>query len=472
MALHQSNHDACAPVHRMPTELLGAIFGHLLGAQPFRIQERQAFACLRSICHTWKGVADTTPNLCRGLEIDLDQWPSYPSTDSALRVSMKEVWEPWMALVRLSSSRHLKIHTADTMPAFQDLVPYFLLSTKPDMLTFTSYYVFSIALASEVAYTNVTCINLDQLFLEHLETSMSRLHAAFPNLQCLAERRTRMEIVRHHPPFQHEKLCTLHLSDVFGDPVTFAHFLCDLPALRELKISCNSGGVLGERPAESRPLVQLSLETLIVDGENSMTMLTNVTFPALRFFGFNLWWMKDLVYGWEYQQDWLPQFFTKHHHTCIASREKHKPNLTVSLKGSPAAYFLTALVRSLPSCTRLHLDICSPSALDRNNRDTREPHSPLTIESIHTEEIFCTKRTGDLRWLKGQSSGGVKIYIPSGVLDNIMVEERREELLALGYELEVQPGDVLLAMLDPSVDKVPWMHSDWELERGDGQTEG
>ncbi|KAH6901345.1 hypothetical protein BKA70DRAFT_1079687, partial [Coprinopsis sp. MPI-PUGE-AT-0042] len=59
-----------APMRSIPPELLGLVFGSLFGDAPFGASEYRQFACISSVCSTWREAAHTTPNLCKGLSID------------------------------------------------------------------------------------------------------------------------------------------------------------------------------------------------------------------------------------------------------------------------------------------------------------------------------------------------------------------------------------------------------------------
>ena len=60
-----------APIRIVPPEILGVIFAFALGTQPFGRKERTTFTRIEGVCSSWRNVANVTPNLCRGLILDI-----------------------------------------------------------------------------------------------------------------------------------------------------------------------------------------------------------------------------------------------------------------------------------------------------------------------------------------------------------------------------------------------------------------
>ncbi|KAH6901316.1 hypothetical protein BKA70DRAFT_1310345 [Coprinopsis sp. MPI-PUGE-AT-0042] len=197
----------------------------------------------------------------------------------------------------------------------------------------------------------------------------------------------------------------------------------------------------------SRPFTYGSLETLIIDGEDSTPILAHIALPSLKFLGLKA---RGITGDVQKLQDQLAGLF---HRFNLA-------NLTISLKGTPDTTFLSLLLHNLPSNTRLHFGVDHMIY----NPDLPEPNG-IRVEGTNIKEVFCTNETGHLGWLDGDPSpfsnqGSVTVYIPLGTMEESDVSSWTKALREKGCELEVQREHILSAMVRSSI---PSLHYGWQI---------
>ncbi|KAH6901315.1 hypothetical protein BKA70DRAFT_693172 [Coprinopsis sp. MPI-PUGE-AT-0042] len=154
---HKGKYDAHralqAPIRKVPTEILGLIFGFFFGDELLGFYQRYEHAQLCRVCTSWRNVATTTPNLVRGLDVNLDYWSNFEeeSNFGLMLPVFQADWDPWINLMNHGSSYHLKITSShsgrDADTCQRILIPY-PLSTEPspDMLTLESHLPLNIIL--------------------------------------------------------------------------------------------------------------------------------------------------------------------------------------------------------------------------------------------------------------------------------------------------------------------------------------
>lgn len=81
-------------LRRLPPGLIGMVFAYVLGDQAFGPREYRAFTRLGGVCRSWRNVVKTAPNLCRGLKIQLDDWP-YDGSGAVLLAFWNGI-SPWL----------------------------------------------------------------------------------------------------------------------------------------------------------------------------------------------------------------------------------------------------------------------------------------------------------------------------------------------------------------------------------------
>ncbi|KAH6902072.1 hypothetical protein BKA70DRAFT_1307163, partial [Coprinopsis sp. MPI-PUGE-AT-0042] len=409
----------------IPPELLGLVFGSLFGDAPFGASEYRQFACISSVCSTWREAAHTTPNLCKGLSIDPSEWRGHSSMEEVRGqeqeqeqlVSLQASWKPWLTIVSRSSTYHLELSTFYDASCNEAFVRYLLTSSPtPDTLTFDSRRALRFALKCQRKHQRVHRLTLTKL-VHATQVSLLPLPTKFPNLRTLTA--DYPVDTTHHPPLRFDHLRTLHMKDLCANPLSFNAFLGDFPSLRELKISSLRyiPGAIDTTENLIPPLPHTSLETLIIHGDDMLHYIAATTFPALRFFCIRSWGMQDAATTFK---NALPSLF----------RDSRLQPLTVSLQGRPYATFLSLITQSAPNYTRLHLDI---------------------------DCISCQK-AGDLHWLPWDGDGpsrrsGNPLKIKTGI------EARKRRLEMLGYDLAIWGEEDLTGRLHSSLPPIEYQ---WE----------
>ncbi|KAH6902073.1 hypothetical protein BKA70DRAFT_1567946 [Coprinopsis sp. MPI-PUGE-AT-0042] len=322
-----------APIRRIPPELLGVIFGCLFGDSPFEAGEYRQFTRLASVCAAWREIMYTTPNLCKGLAIDVNEWRRHPPVreGQARLASLQASWSPWLAIVSRSSTYHLKLSAEIGGQCNEAFVRYLLSSIPaPDILTLNSRRAFHLSLRLKEC-PSIRHLNLTEA-LDTEDVPLSPLPSVFPNLQILVV--DPFINISHQPPFQHGHIRVLHMRDLDGNPLQFSNFMKNLPSLCELQISSREPIGVGHTGANNTDFFSHpSLQALIVHGEDMIHLLSQVTFPALKFFCLRSRGRSEAARAFK---ETLPNLFSR----------SHVQNLTVSLQGT-----------LLPHGSRLHLDV-------------------------------------------------------------------------------------------------------------------
>ncbi|KAH6902118.1 hypothetical protein BKA70DRAFT_1307304 [Coprinopsis sp. MPI-PUGE-AT-0042] len=449
-----------SPIRKMPFELLALVFGHVFGTDPFTQEQYHSFAYLRGTCKAWRNIVETTPNLCRGLEISLDNinhFDRYRHSSVAWdAVQLQTMLAPWLAIVARSPRYHLTVknegatlHSDNVKPILQHLI---LSHPRPETLKLASHLATQTLFRLDARFPDVHFLKITGCEGYEFEGDMFHLVTLFPHLSNLIADCTML--IRHPPPlFKPTKLRNLHLGDLVGEAAAFSHFLQAIPTLKELRLGSIAQSFFPE--ASSGPLApgsHPSLETLILDGQDLFALLRDISFPLLRLFcleGMKLTCPEVL------QEHFIPNFLCR-----LQGRQVH---LTVSLRGRLEPLIIAAFINHIPPRTRLHFDteVILPGPIHWPAID--EPLSTLSIESDDVDEIFCTEKTGNLRWInrvycRRASSQPIKLYIPSITTEIEQVETRRSELRAWGYKLEVHPAEVLNSIFCSSI---PHTDIDW-----------
>ncbi|KAH6901344.1 hypothetical protein BKA70DRAFT_693406 [Coprinopsis sp. MPI-PUGE-AT-0042] len=441
-----------APIRSIPPEVLGLIFGYLFDDKPFEGSDYRQFVSIACVCSTWREVVHTTPNLCKGLTIDPTERPSLLSEKGSGRtLSLQASWRPWLAVASRGSSYHLSISPKYDVACSEPFVRYLLASSpSPDTLTFDSTHALNVSLRSTAKHPTVRRLIITER-VDGTDFQRSPLSNVFPNLRNLAAN-CRID-TRIYPPWKHDHLRTLHMQDLTALPFDFAKFLTNLPCLEELQISSKDLFDIDDMDTPATSFSLPSLQTLIVHGEDLVHLLLFLTFPALKFFCLKSWGMKETASAFQAS---LGNLF----------RDAPLQPLTVALQGDPFALFLTLVIKTLPSRTRLYLDLEYLSTYEWGRNDLVYGARTISIDSDNISELFCSTMAGDLHWLSWGSpcrrrDSALKMYISSesGVAEENNLEARRGDLQALGYDLEICKQETWDAMLRSSIPQIDYQ---WE----------
>lgn len=109
--IQQMSSSLSGPIPRVPTEIVGLIFGFVFGDKAFDLEQYRTHGRLRRVCSRWNGAALTTPGLCKGLVVDLCQWldrvPAEEKDDLVL--GFKKLIAPWIAIIHCTGTYHLQV---------------------------------------------------------------------------------------------------------------------------------------------------------------------------------------------------------------------------------------------------------------------------------------------------------------------------------------------------------------------------
>ncbi|KAH6901329.1 hypothetical protein BKA70DRAFT_1523259 [Coprinopsis sp. MPI-PUGE-AT-0042] len=409
--------DRHPPFDRVPLEIWAIIFGFVLGGEPFGRKERKAFICLRSVCIAWRK-ASATPGLLTGLDILLDdwvaRWESWADSDAEKRVA------PWLAFIGLTQPYHLLMRSEGgySEEIRDELIRYLLTITpSPTSLSIDGDSIFPTVLASAKNHDRVLCLKVENLEAINECDGLPFLEKVFPNLQSFVVDAAfdldtpvqaydlAMGFSRRIPTFSLVFAISLRTQNWHYHPR-------DLPAIEVLAISSEI----------------LAVETL-----------SHLTIPSLKFFGLEAFGTIP------------PEGVDFHTYLDFFSRSG-LTDFTVSITGDPSKSFLGPLVRNLPPCTLLHLNVESLFEID--NDDVFEPGP--------ARKIFCP----NLQWLEEwwelkRRDDLVEIFVPFQS-DSAWEETQlqRKDLGDLGYIVEACSTQ---SMENNLKSRVPWMSIDWAL---------
>ncbi|KAH6901293.1 hypothetical protein BKA70DRAFT_692688 [Coprinopsis sp. MPI-PUGE-AT-0042] len=405
-----------SPVQRIPPEIWGIIFGFVLGPDPFSNVHRRAYTFLRSVCTLWRQVASTTPGLCTGISIVLDDWVK--PGEEAVQLQLQRKLSPWLAI--LNSNRPYELEVVEKMQSYALLseqdregIMQYLLATAPSptTLTISSDKLISAALALKTRRDTVTFLELGvepDLDIRHLE-------GIFPRLEGL----TVSGFLNLDNPFPHPSLQSLTLQEFLsGSERQFLRLLEGLPCLRELKICASDIYEPDDDDVPSSAISFPSIEVLAVNGEDMAVILDYLTLPKLKFFGYETWGALDVVQRLERT---FPEFF----------RRSHLANITVSMMGPVVKPLFATFVEGLPSNTRFH---CSVSL-----KEPRQKSHRTSFCADALKEVLCAR----LAWLDGwidlkPCAKSTKVFLAAeSEAEKKNAESRRDQLGELGYALEV-----------------------------------
>ncbi|KAH6901283.1 hypothetical protein BKA70DRAFT_1310162 [Coprinopsis sp. MPI-PUGE-AT-0042] len=268
---------------KLPPELVVLIMAFALGDKPFSDEEYKTFACFRSVCREWNGIADSTRNLCRGLELNLfcDNWsPQEEEGEEELDYFHKAL-KPWFALVANGRPYHLRI-TADS--DYYDTIP-FLRSTNCGTLSVLSDGFFDNILRDKEPWplvTNVTFWGTSAMEVS-FRTPAKAMDRVFPQLKSLSiiDKLILTDYHGLHIPFRHDHLQSLHLHRPNVRTDHFASFLIGLRGLKEIILENGEESWDDEEPPFD-PIVHPHLERVILMRCPYIKLLSKLTFPALQ----------------------------------------------------------------------------------------------------------------------------------------------------------------------------------------------
>ncbi|KAH6912366.1 hypothetical protein BKA70DRAFT_1267314 [Coprinopsis sp. MPI-PUGE-AT-0042] len=425
-----------APVRRIPAEILGAIFSYAVGSPP---DDSFINMCrLRGVCRSWRHAALTTPGLWTRLHIDLDKWRCSGPAGEDLQTRIKRHLAPWLAILTRTLPYHLKITSIETYsptthpPLRLELVRYLLCATpRPSSVTLGC----SAALVGALSLSG-PCTSLERLTIlaQTFRSEMGRLQMMFPNLQTLRIRRC-IDLQAPNQLFTHSTLRTLHLAETKPQPGSFARLIQGLPSLTELRVTTSLVHYPEDNPVDvCPPYSHRALETLILSGEELLfTLCRYISFPFLRFMGVNGSGVR--VSGGLLAGESIPRILA-----TTSSRD-----FTLSLRGHFDQRLVERLVRSLPPNSNLHLLIDGIAAQHHISS-----WSLIPIDHEHIRAIYCQGACGKLSWLRKetrQRSQLAVIYVPLHAMDSETIQHRKQQLLTLGYGLQLCPDESLDALV-------------------------
>lgn len=131
--IQQMSSSLSGSIRRVPTEIVGLIFGFVFRDKPFDLKEYRTHGRLRRVCSRWNGAALTTPGLCKGLVVDLQQWLDRVPTgerDDLVR-GFKKLIAPWIAVIHRTGPYHLQIRESKGP---EDIISQDYLSSHIDTL--------------------------------------------------------------------------------------------------------------------------------------------------------------------------------------------------------------------------------------------------------------------------------------------------------------------------------------------------
>ncbi|KAH6910190.1 hypothetical protein BKA70DRAFT_1272418 [Coprinopsis sp. MPI-PUGE-AT-0042] len=387
-----------APIRSIPAEILGLIFGLTLGDEPFDRREYQTYGYIREVCTSWRDVLATTPDLCKGLVVDLDgPLTNATYTDEGDIRAIQHNLKPWLAIVSQNHPYHLVLgaEDEDNVADSEDHIPgiyewIFTTIPTPRILSINNSNIFSAVYSLVPRDNQISHLTLDFWQDADLEVfEVTPFQKVFPCLKSLFIDSP----IEFLSPMRHSNLQSLTLCQIYGSSRAFSHFLLDFPSLQELRICAEELCDPQEDPANtSEPLIHPKLEILVAEGEDLALLLKHVTFPSLKFLGLKAWGANE-DYG-------FPVFLQR----CSLDNK----GFTVSIKGSPSKPMFNLLIRNVPRGARLHLDVLVD---DDENEDYagEEAHSiqpasaqaPMTIrQEASRSNCTCQRESRTRQRLK------------------------------------------------------------------------
>jgi hypothetical protein len=449
-------------VYRIPPEIWGSIFGHTLGLDPYGLQEYRTYGYLRQVCKTWRDVLAGTPDLCRGLVVDLDG----PLTKQE-PTSLKDSLQPWLAIVSRNHPYHLVLGALDD-EAFGELeaadcatIFDWIFTTKPPptILSINNYELFAFMFPECIKENQISQLTFDFWgFLDPNLFDLTRMQDVFPRLNSL----TVKAITVFTGAMGHTNIQSLTLSRIVGEAAEFATFLMEFPALRQLEIG-PEGKIFppDSSPNPFPPLIHPTLEILVMQGEDPLLLLELITFPSLKFLALSGCSSRR---NYEALAEIVPAFLSR----CSLDDK----NFTASIRFVRSQFIFDLLMRCIPRGARLHVDVDT----EPDQEDEGElPPLPSLDPSRILSEIFFIHRLDDIGWLKNDrgghlpSRGPSKVYLPGWILDEDEVAAVREELKGWGHTPELLAEEAWVRVLQSSIPHMPlgWEAPRWRVYRGD-----
>ncbi|KAH6910199.1 hypothetical protein BKA70DRAFT_1560826 [Coprinopsis sp. MPI-PUGE-AT-0042] len=436
---YQKHSQLQASIRRIPPEIWGIIFGFALGDEPFGLWMYRTYGYLRQVCWNWRDVAASTPDICRGLVVDLDgplTWT--PDRDDTEGVwCLKKKLEPWLAIVSRNHPYHLVLGLEDDesyewTEHVTDILQWILTTMPtPTILSLTTSGIFSMVYVNAPQDNKITHLTLDfwqDLDREALEETP--FQAVFPCLKTLFIDAP----IEFLSPMRHSNLQSLTLAHVYGSQYHFSTFLLDMPALRELRLNCQDPYYYHSDPSlDPLTLIHPALEILIIEGEDLMLLLEHIAFPSLKFLGLS---------------------------TCLLDNK----NFVASIRGTPRKFIFDLVMHNIPLGSRIHLNTAINWELD----DDEEIEVPplLAPNPVRTFiAICCSQRPDGMDWLYSQhirsaDNRSTQLYVPKGVMEGDMEVELGDRLRDRGDELHTLEEDVYRTLLRSWI---PQMTVQWEI---------
>ncbi|KAH6910188.1 hypothetical protein BKA70DRAFT_118257 [Coprinopsis sp. MPI-PUGE-AT-0042] len=444
-------------VRNIPPEIWGVIFGFTLGDEPFGQREYRTYGYLREVCTIWRDVVASTPGLCRGLEVHLDErFVQALHGDGNGLQHVKDKLKPWLAII--NSPYHLVLGIDDDLMGgwlwtegdVTGIVKWLLTTAPtPSLLSVTNTRVFSLVYANAPRDNQISSLRLDGWKVLGPKTlEAAPFQETFPCLKNLfIDTPIRLTSTIGHSNLQFLTLTQIKIH--WHDSAQgFSTLLLGFPALQELHIGSEDRCYPPEnRSNQSTPLKHPTLEILIVEGEDLMLLLEHITFPSLQFLGLKSWGLNG---DYEYLAGVLPAFLQR----CSL----HSKDFTMSFKGRLFKFVFDLLIHGLPRRARLHLD--ADIQVDKGE----VPLTPASTQAHNFTEVFCTCRPHDFTWLRGDhvNSPGekmAKLYMPNGVLKGDEVQQVQDKVGDWGYTPEILDMDDYKRLLRSSI---PKMTLDWQ----------
>ncbi|KAH6901341.1 hypothetical protein BKA70DRAFT_1307154, partial [Coprinopsis sp. MPI-PUGE-AT-0042] len=461
----EENSQLQATIRSIRLEILGTIFGFVLGDEPFGIWQYRTYGYLSSVCAIWRDVLATAPDICRGLEVFIDRPPGQVSLSQGDGIrGFEDNLAPWVAIVSRNHPYHLilgvdnLINFSDAIDIVADLA-HWILSTvpSPTILSVDHSEIFS--LLGLLAPPDNKVSDLKLCFSEEVDR-IELQEVAFEEIFPCLEKLVIDAPIDFSSSMGHTNLQALTLSEVYGYAHDFSCWLMQMPKLRELRIGCSQLYSLYKGSTSPVPLIHSAVEILVVRGEDLMLLLEFLAFPSLKLLALNAWGTFDDM---EDLEDIIPAFLQR---SC---RGKH--TFAASFKGKPSKSTFDLFIRNLPLHTRLHYALDGFKIDDEDEEGDRNQGVPCSLiphHSHHIPEIFFTEESNHLPWLRGDpshlpGSEPIKLYLPMGTLKEADFKMRRKELRDWGYVLEILQTDVFTQLFRSLI---PPFTFEWSLWAG------
>jgi hypothetical protein len=283
---HRTHMATKSPLRRMPSELLGEIFTHSLGRWLFRSTQRGFFRSLAAVCRMWRETAKTTPRLCRGLVLHIDNIPLERAAGYFQGLRM------WLDLLGKSGGLVLAFERhGDETPHLDQILS--MLTTALDLSIFKEFiiptypFLSSFLACQSGAHNQVSSLTLGDFWHRRkfiMEGGvLADFETTFPFLDTLC-----LQAETRSP--SHSSIRSLVLGSWQGVLAGHEVRLCltGLPRLETLVITHVEAG--SETPGASDAiLTHTALKKVMVSGERLLEGFKWVALPSLEAFFLRSW---------------------------------------------------------------------------------------------------------------------------------------------------------------------------------------